>query len=492
MNKRAMVIGILVILLFSAMAMGIHGADVHKNVKERNTSNFGHVVEINGTQYTTHGVIRINSNADFTSTNGVVGGSGTQSDPYIISGWDIDAHGAGDALYIGNTTAYFVVKNSYLHNASSGGITLSNVKNGAVENNNCSNYGAGIYLQSSGNNTISNNNCSNNGDGIYLQSSGNNTISNNNCSNNGYGIEVDWSSNNTISNNNCSNNGYGIEVDWSSNNTISNNTCNNNGYGIEVDWSSNGNTISNDTCSNNGNNGIYLQSSSSNTISSNIFVNNSNYGIFIDSGSSYNRIYNNAFFYNHGSGDTYNSSHVQAYDGGMNNYWNSTTGTGNYWQGWANNNDTNAHNGIVDWPYNIAGSAGAEDYYPLKNTSVKLSPFAPCNLNVTAGNGYVNLSWNAPRGNGTSPITSYRIYRNGVLIDAVPASQLWCNDTNVVGEQNYTYYVTAVNSVGESDKSNEVQATPGQAVPELQAFWLPIIALLLLLRVLRRREKNSN
>ena len=35
MNKRAMVIGILVILLFSAMAVGIHGAGVHKNMKEK-------------------------------------------------------------------------------------------------------------------------------------------------------------------------------------------------------------------------------------------------------------------------------------------------------------------------------------------------------------------------------------------------------------------------------------------------------------------------
>ncbi len=70
-------------------------------------------------------------------------------------------------------------------------------------------------------------------------------------------------------------------------------------------------------------------------------------------------------------GDTYNSWFVQAYDNGTDNHWNSTSGVGNYWHDWANNNDTNDQNGdgIVDWPYPIAGSAGAKDYYPLKTPS---------------------------------------------------------------------------------------------------------------------------
>ncbi|MDI6917068.1 MAG: hypothetical protein QMC80_04655, partial [Thermoplasmatales archaeon] len=38
-----------------------------------------------------HNPIRIWSNSDFTSENGVSSGSGTEADPYIIEGWDIDA-----------------------------------------------------------------------------------------------------------------------------------------------------------------------------------------------------------------------------------------------------------------------------------------------------------------------------------------------------------------------------------------------------------------
>jgi len=55
-------------------------------------------------------------------------------------------------------------------------------------------------------------------------------------------------------------------------------------------------------------------------IVSNLISHNVDYGIYIYSGSHGNLIYNNSFYYNHGSGGTYNSSHVQAYDGGYNNY----------------------------------------------------------------------------------------------------------------------------------------------------------------------------
>jgi len=489
MKRRTAVFGILAILLLSAIAIGSHAASVYKNVNAKKSSNFGWVVEINGIRYTTHDVIRINSNADFNSTNGVVGGNGTKDDPYIISGWDIDDHNVGDAIYIGNTTAYFVVKNTYLHNASDFGISLYNVTNGIIANNNCNDNWVGIELKSSNSITISNNTCNdnNNGYGIYLSSSSNNTISNNICNNDGDGIHMDFSNNNTISNNICSSYDDGIYLDFSSSNTVSNNTCINNWEGIYVGASSS-NIVSNNTCNNNGE-GIDLWQSSHNTIFNNILTNNGDYGVYVRSKSSYNYILKNSFFYNHGSGDTYNSSHIQAYDAGSNNYWNNTT-IGNYWHDWANNNatnDENPHDGIVDWLYKIDGNAGAKDNYPLKGTTVKLVPLAPSDLSAVAGNGYVNLTWKAPRGNGTSPITAYHIYRNGALIATAPANHLWYNDTNVVGGQAYTYYVTAVNSVGESEKSNEVSATPWQAVPEFSTMaWLAVTLLIALLGALHR------
>jgi hypothetical protein len=84
--------------------------------------------------------------------------------------------------------------------------------------------------------------------------------------------------------------------------------------------------------------------------------NATSYGVYVDAQSHGNLFYNNSFYFNNGSNDTYNSSHVQAYDSGH-NYWNTTglngaAGYGNYWYDW---NSTA--------PYYLDG--GAVDYYPL-------------------------------------------------------------------------------------------------------------------------------
>ena len=625
MREKIVVIGILVALVLSFIMVGVGGAHASGQAMSNNKTNSS----VRG--YTSHGSIRINSNADFTSANGVVSGSGTKDDPYIISGWDIDAQGAGNAIYIGNTTSYFVVENCYLHNASwqswpysaGAGIMLYNATYGKIVNNTAYKNERGIFLYSSSGNIISNNTPSNNYQGVYLYSSSNNTILNNvalgnsygillyyssnnntilnnnasnnnegiyiwasnnsiilnntasnnnydgiylyvsisnilenntlvgddisiwgglehyitneiytnntvngkpvyfwknmnsgkiptgagevilaNCTNvlienqdlnNGSNIDIAYSTNITVRNNNCSNNGAGIYLWKTGNSTIYNNTLLNSDYGIILYYYSDNNTISNNSINSNHYDGIYLWASNNNTISNNVISNNTDYGIYLTSGTYHNLIYYNFFYYNHGSGDTFNSSHVQAHDDSSNNYWNSTLGMGNYWHDWANNNDTNDqnHDGIVDWPYLINGSAGAKDYYPLKNKSLSNVLSHPLNLQAVAGVGFVNLTWEPPA-YGTNTVTQYKIYRNNTLIATVPASQLYYNDTSVSNGVTYTYSVTAVNSFGESEKSTEVSVTPGSAVPELQAFWLPVIVLLLLLGILRNRKKKHN
>jgi fibronectin type 3 domain-containing protein len=89
-------------------------------------------------------------------------------------------------------------------------------------------------------------------------------------------------------------------------------------------------------------------------------------------------------------------------------------------------------------------------------------PSAPINLAAESGNVYVNLSWDIPASDGGSPILEYYIYRNGTggNYDAVPAGQLWYNDTSVTNGITYTYNVSAVNGVGEGPLSIGVNATP--------------------------------
>lgn len=105
-----------------------------------------------------HPPIYIYGDDAFTWENGVIGGSGTADDPYIIEGWAIDTLGYDYGIYIDHTTAYFVVRNCVVrYPQERAGIFLSAVNNGRIEG--CSVYGGkvGIHLLSSSNVTVTGN-----------------------------------------------------------------------------------------------------------------------------------------------------------------------------------------------------------------------------------------------------------------------------------------------------------------------------------------------
>jgi len=82
--------------------------------------------------------ITILGNADFTQENGVVGGSGTDADPYIIAGWEINVPaGVASAVKIENVSARFVVRGLLVRGAvmeSGAAIHLGFVTGGTIEN----------------------------------------------------------------------------------------------------------------------------------------------------------------------------------------------------------------------------------------------------------------------------------------------------------------------------------------------------------------------
>ncbi len=66
----------------------------------------------------TRGPIVILSNDDFTAENGVVGGSGTPDDPYVIAGWEILlSQGDPYGIRIENVDAYFVIRGCLIRGA---------------------------------------------------------------------------------------------------------------------------------------------------------------------------------------------------------------------------------------------------------------------------------------------------------------------------------------------------------------------------------------
>jgi hypothetical protein len=91
-------------------------------------------------------------------------------------------------------------------------------------------------------------------------------------------------------------------------------------------------------------------------------------------------------------------------------------------------------------------------------------PTSPTNLQATAGNSQVTLTWSPPTSNGGAPITGYTIYKGTTSGQETPTATignaLTYTDTAVANDQPYYYYVTATNSAGESPPSNEASATP--------------------------------
>ena len=164
--------------------------------------------------YTKRGPIFVYGDDDFTAENGVTCGNGTENDPFIIEGWEMDTSKGWKGsivpgITIRNTRAHVVIRNNYIH---------------GVPNERC--YGAGIYIA---------------GEDIYSPGNSTNiTISNNRIENNScYGIYMyGWCSasrreraplsNITISNNRIESNSYeGISVDGCSYVTISDNRIKN-------------------------------------------------------------------------------------------------------------------------------------------------------------------------------------------------------------------------------------------------------------------------
>jgi hypothetical protein len=86
---------------------------------------------------------------------------------------------------------------------------------------------------------------------------------------------------------------------------------------------------------------------------------------------------------------------------------------------------------------------------------IDFPPSAPSGLTIPSPTATPSLTWSAVSG-----ASSYNIYRDGTMIDN-SSSVSYTDNTASVGSHNY--YVTAVNSAGESGDSNSVNVTVGTA-----------------------------
>ncbi len=379
LSKKYLISGIIVAVVLIATSLIIPFAvfEVHKN------------------KLTDHDPIVIWGDEDFEVYN--FPGKGTQSNPYKIENYNITTN-LQVGIYIWNTTKYFVIRDCYV-NANVTGIYIDSIteETGTINRNEVEmNEKHGILVYGSVAVAITENTCNLNKFGIYVHSSSSTNLIENLCTNNVYGIITLYSSSFIISENQVAYNQVGIYTLFSSSLSLSQNFISYSHYGIYLHESSTIALNSNE-CSYN-HYGIYLNGTSTSSVDDNEFsygyygmyvyyasfssfhnnrITSNNLGIYMVSGTNYSSIsfnlfeniggyaiyihafnFGNVIHHNSFVNTTYGGT-SQAYDDGVNTWYDTYINEGNYW-------DSYGGTGV----YSIDGIAGSYDPYPLENRPV--------------------------------------------------------------------------------------------------------------------------
>lgn len=341
--------------------------------------------------FNTHLPIYIQGDSAFTTANGVTGGRGTPSEPYIIAGWDIDATTA-HGISIQNTNAYFIIRNVKAHSGGStyNGVFLGSANNGAIMNVEVTGNYRGIFVWMSTRVALWKGNATSNArEGISILSSSNTNV-------------ADW---------NVSGNGRdGIRVFSSSLITLAGNVVSSNQGGVSLYDSSNVTAVVNNVTANS-QFAIALSSSTDNLICHNNFAGASPLA----------------------SDDL---AHTNSWDAGY------PTG-GNHWSDYQGTDGDG--DGIGDTSYVIDTELQIQDRYPLMGDyrDTAQPTWAPGAQVVASnvGNASLTLSWTPAT--DTHIVAGYRIYRNGVLGITLPGNMQTYTITGLSPSTTYSFKVEA-------------------------------------------------
>lgn len=282
--------------------------------------------------------------------------------------------------------------------------------------------------------------------GIYANSCVSDYFQTNTFEDGPNGIYLNLCSGCLLSANECDASGYGIYLVDTTGTTVSSGRCNDStggsgSIGIYVKRGS-GLYIQNvnlTQC----NIGLKMESSASDFVTGNILLSNRNFGVTLADCTGV-QLNHNQFLFNHGSTNTFDISHFQAYDNNHtdSNHWNTSgaNGIGNFWSDWCYP-DVN-RDGIVDSSFFIMG--GGNDYLPIADTSEPVATItSPDHDGAVFTNSLVSLSWSAT--DTWSGLDHYEIY-----MDSGPWLQVGFGNLqifNLVDGQHHLH-VKAVDKAG--------------------------------------------
>ena len=93
-------------------------------------------------------------------------------------------------------------------------------------------------------------------------------------------------------------------------------------------------------------------------------------------------------------------------------------------------------------------------------------PGPPFLATVTGGNAQATVAWDPPPSDGGAPITEYRVFTgSGTRVCTVAPPTEQCTVEGLANGQPYEFWVTAVNSAGESPPSRRLSVTPELTLP---------------------------
>ena len=204
---------------------------------------------------TAHDPILIDGNAGFTNASGVVWGSGTPSDPFVIEGWEIEPF-TTTGISITGTDAWFVIRGVHIFNSNmtgSVGVSLWDVHNGSIENSSLTGMQFGVEMTISSQIVLSGCEIPSNDYAVYLLECSDVTVSRCDVIGNDYtGIGVFRCTNVRLAHNNITDLGKGMDLYDSSSVEITNNTIARNWYNGILIGSCSGIVVHNNTFTSDG------------------------------------------------------------------------------------------------------------------------------------------------------------------------------------------------------------------------------------------------
>jgi PKD repeat protein len=397
--------------------------------------------------FATHAPIIISSDAGFTLENGVKSGTGSESNPYDISGWEITAS-SGNAISIGGTTKFFSISHCRIFDVggTNYGITISGASNVDVSYNVFEGNANALMVKNVNLGDIAYNTFIDNTNGVIIDESQTVNVDYNSITGSKVGVtitstDISKSKDHNVDYNTIIGGDIGVYLKKTDASNIDYNTITDAKAAIKLEDVRGTNADYNTLVG--GTNGMDLKGTDGFDATYNLFKNFTSYAVTSATSSDNSYTFNN-FENNGGTGKQAKATGV------TNDDWD-----GNFWDDWTT--PDSEPDGIVDLPYQLDGGE-AQDNEPL---AIKVPG---------AGTGISTLTVSAYADKATGPKPHKVTFYGSVTGGVSPYTYAWVfGDGNMGTGQtvshtyettgSYSAVLTVVDSMGASKSSSAIAIT---------------------------------